>query len=110
MENVNRAIEEAKKIINMFGTKNYNNSNLFDGYQRVYFQTNENIEGYLGLEDLSHKENALCIAGSGDHAFSLISKGINDIQLFDINKLTEYMIMGLKKAIILQIKRLKKLF
>lgn len=104
MDEVKTAINEVKKMIdiNMFGTRNYNKFDLFDGYHRVYFQTNENIEGYLSLEDLSHKEKALCVAGSGDQAFSLISKGINNIQLFDINKLTEYMIMGLKKTMILK--------
>ena len=104
MSEVTRAIKEVKKIIdiNMFGAKNYNSTNLFDGYQRAYFQTNENIDGYLNLVDISNSENALCVAGSGDQAFSLISKGINNIQLFDINKLTEYIIIGLKKAIILK--------
>ena len=104
MNELNTAIKEVKKMIdiNMFGTKNYDSYNLFAGYQRVYFQTNENIDSYLGIYDLNHKKNALCVAGSGDQAFSLIAKGINDIQLFDINKLTEYMILGLKKAIILK--------
>ena len=104
MNETTKAIKEVKKIIdiNMFGTKNYDSINLFDGYQRVYFQTNENIDGYLHLNDLAYKKNALCVAGSGDQAFSLISKGIDNIQLFDINKLTEYMIIGLKKAIILK--------
>ncbi len=104
MNELTSAIKEVKTMINanMFGTKNYNSFNLFDGYQRVYFQTNENIDDYLGLYDISKKETALCVAGSGDQAFSLIAKGINNIQLFDINKLTEYMILGLKKAIILK--------
>ncbi len=104
MSELTKAINEVKKIIdiNMFGAKNYDSTNLFDGYQRVYFQTNENIDGYLQLYDISLKEKALCVAGSGDQAFSLIAKGINNIQLFDINKLTEYMVIGLKKAIILK--------
>ena len=104
MSELTTAIKEVKKMIdiNMFGAKNYDSTNLFAGFQRVYFQTNENIDGYLSLFDLSKKDNALCVAGSGDQVFSLISKGINNIQLFDINKLTEYMILGLKKAIILK--------
>lgn len=104
MSELTNAIKETKKMIdiNMFGAKNYDSSNLFAGFQRVYFQTNENIDGYLILFDLSKKENALCVAGSGDQAFSLITKGINNIQLFDINMLTEYMILGLKKAVILK--------
>ena len=103
MSSLAKAIKEVEKMIdiNMFGTKNYDSSNLFDGFQRVYFQANENIDDYLKLTDYSTKETALCVAGSGDQAFSLISKGIRKVELFDINKLTEYMIIGLKKAIIL---------
>ena len=104
MSSLAKAIKEVEKMIdiNMFGTKNYDSSNLFDGFQRVYFQANENIDDYLKLTDYSTKETALCVAGSGDQAFSLISKGIRKVELFDINKLTEYMIIGLKKAIILK--------
>ena len=104
MSSLAKAIKEVEKMIdiNMFGTKNYDSSNLFDGFQRVYFQANENIDDYLKLTDYSTKKTALCVAGSGDQAFSLISKGIRKVELFDINKLTEYMIIGLKRAIILK--------
>ena len=104
MNELSIAIKNVKEMINinMFGIKNHDSFGLFDGYQRVYFQTNENIDDYLSLYDISQKENALCVAGSGDQAFSLITKGINNIQLFDINKLTEYIVIGLKKAIILK--------
>ena len=104
MGEVDIAIEEVKKLIKQNITSNsiLEKSNNFEGYQYIYYQTNENITEYLDLVDITKKENALCVAGSGDQAFSLIYKGINNIDLFDVNKLTEYFILGLKKAMILK--------
>ena len=106
MDEVNIAVEEVKKIIRhciipMLPSE-LELPNSFDGYQNLYYQTNENIAEYLNLVDISNSENALCVAGSGDQAFSLISKGINNIQLFDVNKFTEYFILGLKRTMIVK--------
>lgn len=76
--------------------------NKFDGFNKVYYQTNECIEGYLNKFQFSNNEKGLCIAGSGDHPLSLICHGIHNIQLFDINKLTEYFVLGIKRAMILK--------
>lgn len=95
------AIEEVKKmILNQYNGKG--SYNKFDGFNKVYYQSNEYIEGYLKNFQFSNNDKALSIAGSGDHAFSLIYHSINNIQLFDINKLTEYFILGLKRAMILK--------
>ena len=104
MDEVYIAIEEVKKLIrkNIIHDSILEKPSDFEGYQNIYYQTNENITDYLNLIDISQKENALCVAGSGDQAFSLIYKGINKIDLFDINKLTEYYILGLKKAMLLK--------
>ena len=104
MGEVDIAIEEVKKLIsqNIIRDSILEKSTNFEGYQDIYYQTNENITDYLSLIDIANKENALCVAGSGDQAFSLIYKGINEIDLFDVNKFTEYFIFGLKKAMILK--------
>lgn len=72
------------------------NDNLFLGYQKVYFWTNENILGSLEVSDLSNYQKALVVEGSGDHALNLINYGLKDITMFDINLLTEYYIFGIK--------------
>lgn len=74
----------------------------FSEYQRVYKDTNENIDGYMSLMDLEGKSNALTVLASGDHAFNLIYHGILNIETFDTNKLTEYYSLGLKRAAILK--------
>ncbi len=104
MGEVDIAIEEVKKIIkqNIIRDSILEKENDFEGYQKLYYQTNENVTDYLNLVDISNKENALCVAGSGDQTFSLIYKGINEIDLFDLNKFTEYFILGLKNAMILK--------
>lgn len=74
----------------------------FSEYQRVYKDTNENIDGYMRLMDLEGKRNALTVLASGDHAFNLVYHGILDIETFDTNRLTEYYSLGLKRAAILK--------
>ena len=48
------------------------------------------------------KKSALTVLGSGDQAFSLALNGFQKIDTFDINKLSEYLVFGLKKALILK--------
>lgn len=74
----------------------------FSEFQKVYFSTNENINGYLNLVDFTGKENALSVMASGDHIFNLIVKGILNIDTFDSNRLTEYFVLGLKRALVLK--------
>lgn len=74
----------------------------FSEYQRVYKDTNENIDSYMRLMDLEGKRNALTVLASGDHAFNLVYHGILDIETFDTNRLTEYYSLGLKRAAILK--------
>ena len=72
----------------------------FSKYQKVYFSTNENINAYLNLIDFNNKKSALSVMASGDHVFNLINKGIKNIDAFDTNQLTEYLVLGLKYAMI----------
>ena len=75
-------------------------SSLFDKYGKVYPFTNENIGGCLKLVDFDKKTSALTVLSSGDHAFNLIKEGIINVDTFDINRLTEYYALGLKRAMI----------
>ena len=99
-----KCIEETKKLIDT----QVNNGKIsvtghaFSGYQKVYFSTNENINAYLKLVNFSKKNNALSVLASGDHTFNLITKGILEIDTFDTNKLTEYYVLGLKRALIIK--------
>lgn len=99
-----RAIIQTRKIIERQVKKeNYEYiSSTFSKYQKGYFWTNENIACYLNMIDVSNKKSALCVNGTGDHIYNLILKGFSNIDTFDINKLTEYYSLGLKKAMILK--------
>ena len=77
-------------------------SKMHTKYSKSYIYTNENIDGYLKLVSMSDRENALTVLASGDQAFNLITKGIMDIDTFDINLLSEFYALGLKRAMILK--------
>lgn len=97
-----KCIEATKEIIlSQVNAQKFLCHKSFDGYQKMYAFTNENIKSYLGLISESTK-NALSILSSGDHAFNLISKGILNIDTFDTNRLTETYALGFKRAMILK--------
>jgi len=101
---MSKAIFEAKQIIRQQLKYDYMwCDNGFVGYQKGYFITNENIDGYLNLTDLySSNSEALTVTSSGDHAFNLIQRGVLNVDTFDVNYLTEYIALGLKRAMILK--------
>lgn len=74
----------------------------FSTYQKVYFATNENIKDYIEKSNLDGKTSALSVMASGDHSFNLIEKGILDIDTFDSNALTEFYVLGIKRAMIMR--------
>jgi len=79
-----------------------NVQDLFTEHSKTYIWTNENINAYLNLVNFEEKNIALTVAGSGDQAFNLISKGILNIDTFDTNPLAEYFAFGIKRAMILK--------
>ena len=96
------AIEATEKMIDAYIMgKKRRKINTFGEYDKVYATTTENIDAYLKLAEFSGKNEALSVLASGDQAFSLASKGIKNITTFDINKLTEYYALGLKRSAIL---------
>lgn len=85
--------------------KNYKITNTgipFDTYQKVYLWTNENINGYLSDINPNISDIALSVMASGDHTFNLITNGVLNIDTFDTNVLTEYYVLGLKRAMVLK--------
>ena len=73
----------------------------FSECQKVYKETNENINGYMQQLDFKNKKKALSVLASGDHVFNLVYYGILNIDTFDTNRLTEYYALGLKRAALL---------
>ncbi len=72
----------------------------FEEYSKIYSFTNEYLANMFLQMNLACKKNALTVLSSGDHAFNLIYMGIEDIDTFDSNRLTEYYALGLKKTAI----------
>ena len=87
-------LEEVKRVIlNALQANDRSRNNL-----AVYAFTNENIKAYL--EGITGK-NVLSICSSGDQYLNLIGNNFEDIDLIDINPLTEYYTLGIKQALIL---------
>lgn len=87
-------LEEVKKVIlNALQTNDRSRNNL-----AVYAFTNENIKAYL--EGINGK-STLSICSSGDQYLNLIGNNFEDIDLIDMNPLTEYYTLGIKQALIL---------
>ena len=73
----------------------------FDTYQKVYAQTNENIEGYMSQLNWEKKDSVLTVLGSGDHVWNAVFHGATNIHTYDTNSLTEYYALGIKKSALL---------
>ena len=96
------SIIKAKKLIErqVFDESYEVVSEKFTKYQKGFYWTNENIDYYLNLLKIENKEKALTVASTGDHIFNLMLQGFKKIDTFDINKLTEYFVFGLKRTLI----------
>lgn len=68
-------------------------------YEKIYPFSNESIISYYNYVNLLNKK-ALCVTASGDHALYAAAAGANNIECFDMNKLTKYY-AALKIALIL---------
>lgn len=99
-----QAISETKKMIenHLNELNDFNVMSDFSKYSPAILFTNENIKGYLEYAKLSKNSDALTVLASGDQAFNLITKGVRNIDAFDINYLTEYFALGIKRAMILK--------
>ncbi|MBQ9834444.1 MAG: DUF3419 family protein [Bacilli bacterium] len=79
---------------------NYNIGNSFETYSKVYSFTNENLAKLYPLMHFEKYNSALTVLSSGDHAFNLIYMGVDKVDTFDTNRLTEYYALGFKKTAI----------
>ena len=96
-------IKIAKEIIKKQVDNHYvGHGDEFLRAHKVYPWTNEDINTYLKLADFNDKDSALSVLASGDQPFNLVTNGILNIDTFDINPLSEYYSLGLKRALILK--------
>jgi hypothetical protein len=109
-QTTNKSIDAAKSLIDRsieYSGLNINyrsfNSDI-NNYDYFYTFTNENVNAYMQYID-NNPQNALTVLASGDQPFNLVTKGVLDIDTFDINFLTEYFALGLKRAMILKYSR-----
>ena len=69
----------------------------YQKYSKCYPFTNEKLKDLTSFIDKANVNKALCVLSSGDHAFNLIYHGINNIDTFDCNRITEYYALGFKR-------------
>lgn len=100
MESIKESINLIEKQIKEH--KIFNAGTPFSKYQKIYLWTNENINGYLSDINPSIGDIALTVMASGDHTFNLVTNGVLNIDTFDTNILTEYYVLGLKRAMVLK--------
>ena len=72
----------------------------FEEYAAFYSFSNEHINKKYSQIDFANYHTALTVLSSGDHAFNAIYKGIDVVDTFDVNRLTEYYAIGFKKRAI----------
>ncbi|MBR2828102.1 MAG: hypothetical protein IKE70_02595, partial [Bacilli bacterium] len=99
-EKIKEDIWGTKKLIEK--KENDNNLDNYNPYKSTYLWTNEDIIETLNQVKIPKKEKALTVLSSGDHLFNLIVDGYKEIDTFDINRLSEYTSLGLKRAMILK--------
>ena len=69
-------------------------------WQKSYAWPNEDEKEILKLIDFKRIRRVLTVLSSGDYLYSLISKGIINVDTFDISPITQYYSLGLKKSVI----------
>ena len=99
-EKIKEDIWGAKELIEK--KKNDKNLEDYSPYKSTYLWTNEDIKETLKELRIPNKEKALTVLSSGDHLFNLIVDGYSKIDTFDINRLSQYTSLGLKRAMILK--------
>lgn len=92
---------DLQKAINLYEA-NFNNnlSSAFAKYSPYYVFTNEPLHQLFNYLDLTEYKSCLSVLSGGDMPFLLINAGFNEIDTFDINRLTEYFTLGFKKRAI----------
>lgn len=65
------------------------NNDYTDGYDKLYFSSNEDLRGIFNEMDFTGKK-VLTVLSSGDQVFHFYNHNATDVDLFDKNKLTLY--------------------
>ena len=82
----------------------------FDKYSRVYRMTNENLNALNKIIDVKGKD-VLTVCGSGDQYLNFILRGAENVDVFDINVLTEYyLILKITAVLVLPLTEFRKFF
>lgn len=74
----------------------------FSKYSMSFLFANESSVDYMNTFSLTGNERLLSVLASGDQIFNFIAKGITEVDSFDINQLSEYVALGLKRAMIIK--------
>lgn len=70
--------------------------------EQVYAFTNENIAGYMGQIKIPNSNaKALSVCSGGDHLLNLGVKNYLNVDLVDVNPMTEYFTLGIKVPLVL---------
>ena len=84
MVNLEKDIKEAYNI-----AWGHNRTEICTEYSKCFFNTSENIKGYMKYLNGNYKK-ALLPTSSGDHILETMLNGITDITCYDINNLAKY--------------------
>lgn len=98
--------------LSIYKEKTKNHFPDFVEYACFYRVTNEKANEIIEKANIFDSGKILSVLASGDQTFDLINQGIEKIDTFDINRLTEYYALGFKKRAVecLNYKELQKLF
>lgn len=72
----------------------------FTRHAKIYLSTNENVAAYANLIKEIDARSALTVLASGDQTFNLVANNVYDIDTFDTNHITEYYVLGLRRAMV----------
>jgi len=106
MENIFVAAKDYEKSVQLVDqtckllTYDYDFFNNFEGFKEInslFRFSNENISKYYKLYNFNDKD-VLTVIGSGDQALAALYKGAKKVDVFDINKLSYYLLMLKKYA------------
>lgn len=88
-------LRQLKEIIKQNGL-----THNFEEYAAFYYFSNEQINRIFSQINFENYHTMLSVLSSGDHAFNAIYHGIDIVDTFDVNRMTEYYALGFKKRAI----------
>lgn len=86
MDKIKTAVEDANAFLSLVNLNSFKN---FSVYSPVYRMTNENLREVVTNMNLENKD-VLSVCGSADQYFTFLLCGAKEVDLFDVNKISEY--------------------